>query len=98
MTMQKFFAAMKEVSILGLKVELLNEQTLGSEVFTFLPSLSSLYLAYNKPLPVEKESRQKLTKTRKEKATAGSDNGLIKCSKLPAQGHLDASSVDYVAE
>ena len=38
---------MKEVSYLGLNVELLNEQTLASEVFTFIPHLSSLYLAYN---------------------------------------------------
>ena len=46
MTLQDFFATMHEASILGLKIELLNEQTLASEVFTFMPSISSLYLAY----------------------------------------------------
>lgn len=33
----------------GLRVELLNEQTLQSELFTFTPTLSSLVLSYTKP-------------------------------------------------
>jgi hypothetical protein len=32
---------------MGLNIELLNEQTLASEVYTFVPYLSSLYLSYN---------------------------------------------------
>ena len=34
----------------GLRVELLNEQTLQSEIFTFTPTLSSLVLSYSKPM------------------------------------------------
>jgi len=70
MTLLNFFDTMKEVSILGLKVELLNERTLGSEVFTFLPSLSSIYLAYATHLKPPKQ----------RKAEMGSDSGLIKSS------------------
>ena len=40
----------------GLKVEFLNEQTLESELYTFVPTLSSLVLSYNKP---EKEQKKK---------------------------------------
>jgi len=81
MTLLKFFDTMKEVSILGLKVELLNERTLGSEVFTFLPSLSSIYLAYATPMKPSKQQR---------KAEMGSDSGLIKCS--PPRKSLEASA------
>lgn len=48
--MHEFFKAFKRSSVFGLRVELLNEQTLESEIFTFSPSLSSLVLSYTKPM------------------------------------------------
>jgi hypothetical protein len=43
-----FFDMFLSVSIFGARVELLNEQTLKPEVQTFLPTLSSMYLEYNR--------------------------------------------------
>ena len=48
--MHEFFKAFKRSSVFGLRVELLNEQTLESELFTFSPTLSSLVLSYTKPM------------------------------------------------
>lgn len=44
-----FLKSLKLASLYGLRVELLNEQSLNSEVFTFTPTLSSLVLSYTKP-------------------------------------------------
>jgi len=49
MSVKDFFKAFKRTSVLGLRVELLNESTMGSEIVTFIPTLSSLVLSYNKP-------------------------------------------------
>ena len=49
-TVHEFFKAFKRSSVFGLRVELLNEQTLESELFTFSPTLSSLVLSYTKPM------------------------------------------------
>lgn len=46
--LESYFEAYREASIMGLRVELLNEMTLGSEIFTFLPSLSAIYLSYDR--------------------------------------------------
>jgi len=45
-----FFKAFYKASVFGLRVELLNEQTLESELYTFTPTLSSLILSYTKPM------------------------------------------------
>jgi len=45
-----FFKAFRQTSVFGLRVELLNEQTLESELYTFTPTLSSLVLSYTKPM------------------------------------------------
>ena len=49
-SVHEFFKAFKRSSVFGLRVELLNEQTLQSELFTFQPTLSSLVLSYTKPM------------------------------------------------
>ena len=46
-SVSKFFKAFKQSSVLGLKVELLNEQNLKSQIFTFFPTLSSLVLSFD---------------------------------------------------
>ena len=48
-SLKEFFKAFRQISVYGLRVELLNEQTLQSELFTFTPTLSSLVLSYTKP-------------------------------------------------
>lgn len=48
--MKAFFKAFKRASVFGLRVELLNEQTLEPEILTFTPTLSSLILSYVKPM------------------------------------------------
>ena len=48
-SIKDFFNSYKNASVFGLKVEFLNEQTLESELYTFIPTLSSLVLSYNKP-------------------------------------------------
>ena len=48
--MKDFFKAFHKTSVFGLRVELLNEQTLESELYTFTPTLSSLVLSYTKPM------------------------------------------------
>ena len=48
-SVKEFFSAFKQSSVFGLKVEMLNELTLESELYTFVPTLSSLVLSYNKP-------------------------------------------------
>jgi hypothetical protein len=73
-TIPKFFDSMREVSLLGLNIELLNEQTLASEVFTFIPYLSSLYLSYNEDIPITQKKENMAT-------NRGSDSGLIKRSE-----------------
>ena len=49
-SIKDFFKAFRQTSVFGLRVELLNEQTLQSELFTFTPTLSSLVLSYSKPV------------------------------------------------
>ena len=49
-SIKDFFKAFRQTSVFGLRVELLNEQTLQSELFTFTPTLSSLVLSYTKPV------------------------------------------------
>ena len=55
-SVKEFFKAFRQASVFGLRVELLNEQTLQSELFTFTPTLSSLVLSYTKP-QVEEEAK-----------------------------------------
>ena len=43
-----FFKAFKRSSVFGLRIEMLNEQSLESELFTFTPTLSSLVLSYTR--------------------------------------------------
>ena len=40
-------------------MEFLNEQTLESELYTFIPTLSSLVLSYNKPTKDAKDKQEK---------------------------------------
>ena len=61
-TLKEFFNSYKNASVFGLKVEFLNEQTLESELYTFVPTLSSLVLSYNKPDKDEKEKRERQSK------------------------------------
>ena len=49
-SVKDFFKAFRQSSVFGLRVELLNEQTLETELCTFIPTLSSLVLSYNKPM------------------------------------------------
>ena len=58
-TLKEFFNAYKNASVFGLKVEFLNEQTLESELYTFIPTLSSLVLSYNKPSKDAKDKQEK---------------------------------------
>ena len=53
-SVKDFFGAFKQSSVFGLKVEMLNELTLESELYTFVPTLSSLVLSYNKPCNEQK--------------------------------------------
>ena len=56
-SIKDFFKAFRQTSVFGLRVELLNEQTLQSELFTFTPTLSSLVLSYTKPVSDGKADR-----------------------------------------
>ena len=46
--LKDFFGFFMSVSVFGARVELLNEQTLQPEVYTFLPTLSSIFLSYSR--------------------------------------------------
>jgi hypothetical protein len=48
MKFKDFFDAFANVSVFGARTELLNEQTLQPEIYTFLPTLSSLSLEYSR--------------------------------------------------
>ena len=58
-TLKEFFNSYKNASVFGLKAEFLNEQTLESELYTFIPTLSSLVLSYNKPSKVAKDKQER---------------------------------------
>lgn len=45
---KQFFESYSEVSMFGLQVELFNEETCEAEVYTYMPTLSSLSLTYHK--------------------------------------------------
>ena len=49
-SIKEFFKAFRKTSVYGLRVELLNELNLQTELFTFTPTLSSLVLSYHKPI------------------------------------------------
>ena len=48
-SVKDFFKEFRKTNVFGLRVEMLNEQTLKSEIFIFTPTLSSLVLSYTKP-------------------------------------------------
>jgi len=48
MKLKDFFAHFQYAAIFGVRAELLNEQTLQPEIYTFLPTLSSIFLDYTK--------------------------------------------------